>query len=416
MELGTAARDGSRQEKSESVQTIRVLLHDVEPYITSRNTMGKNLVGFYGEIWNAIKAEMGRSEGMRPENGPRSTTAYVFEETRVEHLDARSVDEYDVVVGLNPPLVTRWARSSPLFIRTYTVVYRPKTQISKMFYHIFIQKYIPIMVLLVMVSVAMGLLLYRFTPRANRRNAIWQTVAGMMGEFGYLTEKLSDHHRRVTVWGYLVNLAILMICLYGYIYLQATINTTMIYAKDAVQIPSKLKGTLGPSVNLLAHPGLVDSSPSTVVENIGVSLRSLRPIAPTTNDANREKSVGTTRTTTRTPRTLMGHTKETLDAYVRDRDREHDDKKQPHSASRRVDGVLVDTVAYNHARLDPAYGTLKAVDRKIGHHAVSLAVHPRRTELLYDLNASIHRLHSLREIRNICDRHASLSSRDHCVI
>ena len=375
-----------------SGRTVRVLIYEVDPYIVAPDSLGEKTDGFYERIWQTVKADL----------MPRGSS-YVFEETRVaasDHPNGTPNDgDYDVVVGLGHPAfdTANWAHTSPLFVRNYSVVYLPsRMSIRLLFYTIFLRKYVPIVILFVLISVVLGLVLYYFTPRTNLRNAIWQTVAGMMGELGYLTEKLSDRHKRVRWWGYVANLLILMCCLYAYIYLQATVNTTMIYAKDATEGKAGAGKALSPNMRLLVHPDLLRSSPPAVLANVDAHL------VPLPFDA-----------VPGSPLSTVKHTMHALDAYMAHM------RTPPAEGQSRADGVLVDTVAYNYVRHETDYKKTTDAAARLGHHAVSIAVNPLRTDLLYDINASIHRLHSRREIRRICEQHTSTYSalpREHCIL
>lgn len=404
-----------------SGRPVRVLIHEDEPYYVTKNSLERKSAGFYEKIWQAIKAEMVRPA--ETDGAPSGERNYVFEETRVsDPRAALGTERYDIVVALNHPSsegavdlerapeqkggrgaegkrsATGWKYSSPLFLRNYSVVYVMKGNVVSLFYKILFQKYIPVVLVFVLISVFLGLFLYRFTPRKNRRNAIWQTLSGMMGELGYLSEKLSDRHKKVSWWGYVVNLIVLMCCLYGFVYMQATINTTMIYAKDKIQTPSNLtQRTLDRNTRVLVHPQLLRGSPDAVLAGMGISLTPIRD-----QGANRAAETGVP--------SAAEHTRLALDAYKALANTE---------GSSPVDGVLVDTIAYNYVRGEKAYKDTKSTDHRIGQHAISLAVDPLQTGLLYDLNASIHRLHSRREIQSICKERDTASTpvlEKHCVL
>ena len=217
---------------------LRVLLYTSKPYIESDRS------GFYYAIWQKIKDQMNTMKHDM-KDGERMTHYFFTEDFApgyflgYDEVERAVYEEYDVIVGMfdgalpNDVRDLGWNVSNPLFLHKSVVVEKNDFSFFKMFYNLFFKKYLPLLVIFISLSVLLGQLLFKYTKRMSRRNAVWQTLSAMMGEFGYLSEKLSDHHREISYIGYFVNMVVFIICLYCFLYIQATINTTMIYSKQS---------------------------------------------------------------------------------------------------------------------------------------------------------------------------------------
>lgn len=217
---------------------LRVLLYTSKPYIESDRS------GFYYAIWQKIKDQMNTMKHDM-KDGERMTHYFFTEDFApgyflgYDEVERAVYEEYDVIVGMfdgalpNDVRDLGWNVSNPLFLHKSVVVEKNDFSFFKMFYNLFFKKYLPLLIIFISLSVLLGQLLFKYTKRMSRRNAVWQTLSAMMGEFGYLSEKLSDHYREISYIGYFVNMVVFIICLYCFLYIQATINTTMIYSKQS---------------------------------------------------------------------------------------------------------------------------------------------------------------------------------------
>lgn len=214
---------------------INVLVLTSRPYIIKET---ENEYGFYLKIWQKIKDILSKK--------------YTFNETfsagyfpSQNELVNYQFEKYDIVIGLfnlkHDEIMNGWSITNPIFLHTSSVVIKNKFSFLKLFLNLFLKKYIPLFIIFVIISVILGLFLFKFTYRKSKKNAIWQTLTATMGQTGYLTEKLSDNYKKTTLLGYIVTSLILVICLYCFMYMQATISTTMLFSNTNLNEESKQK-------------------------------------------------------------------------------------------------------------------------------------------------------------------------------
>lgn len=402
---------------------IKVCIHMQYPYIyrndsikriDSKNNMKDNdVVGFYYEMWKAIRDDITLHS-----NGKLRFKEDFIEEKDIEkymrnqtHMFKTDMNHYDIVIGLynshmfmNPNknshelngnhLISTdsnsdaWSFSDPIFLRHYTIVTQRKNKMNELFTQMFLKKYLPIMLIFVVISFILGNVLYQFTPRKSRRNAIWQMLSGMMGEFGYLSEKLSDHYKKATWFSYVVNTFMLMICLYCFIYIQATINTTMIYSKNKIQNSSSFTDTPHKMRVGFPHDMKID------VEKY---------IAPTTKFK------------------LVEIPKNYNDA-LRDYITSH--KKDDGNNEEKIDGVLVDILKFKHEMhtRPNSMDEIVMIDKTYGKHPISLAINNQmpssslsKYKMLDEVNTAIRRLHQTEVLQRTCDYYMKENAAHHCI-
>lgn len=372
------------------VDTLRVLIIPIRPYIykstadNGNGTKSDDSKGFYYHIWDAIKAKINEIRVSRGMGLVR------FEETiaKVGQDQDQSLNHengaFDVVIGSGladtraPSNSVGWLSTRDVFVRDYRLMYKRENRVYMLFYRLFLQKYLPIVVFLLIISLFLGQILYAYTPRVSRRNAVWQTLTAMMGEFGYLAEKMSDHHKHATLKGYFVATIILMICLYCFVYIQATINTTMFYSKNAFSTNVSFN-----EENKIYTVARLDSPTDAHVDGMAYpSLRFIRDSAADVQNAD-----------------LVVQYRSILERYLAD-----------DGLGVKLDGVLVDTMV-----VDVLYEEIKGRRTKlreltsapfaIGQKGVPILVHPSQIDAYHLANEAILRLHSNHEIERLCQHH-----------
>lgn len=330
----------------EPAQEIRAVMFPDASYLSND--------GLYRQIWERLKERL-QLRGYRVaefvgDSPPESEPHACF----YKNMSAGERGQYDVAVGLFHPAYeawgdTGWVYSRPAFVRNYTVIYKQNDNTWRLFGKLFLLKFMPVAMLFVCLSFVLGIILYTFTPRTSRKNAVWQTYSAMMGEFGYLSEKVSDRSNRMTLAGYVITGAMLMVCLYCYLYMQSTINTTMIYSRNDYQ--TRLRFTEARSNKRLrveAGHDVIDSARLHKVDRY-------------------------------------------FDMVEATGDRE----PKPNINGRLVDTVLSDTYKNTDWIFD--------VQNTVGHHGVSLLINPKRADLVRDIDQCIQDMQANREITRLCD-------------
>ena len=404
--------DGKSQNVSlvSNQKKIKVCIHLQYPYAYRKKTHNLTQIesdkidGFYYEMWKVISNEIQLNS-----KGKWNIEEYFIEEEALKEKSEISnhhlnVNDYDIVVGLYnshnfPYIKNKWTFSDPIFIRDFTIITKRVNRMNELFIHMFLKKYVPIVLVFIVVSIILGNILYTFTPRKNRKNAIWHMFSGMMGEFGYLSEKLSDHYNKTTWFSYVVNIIMLMICLYCFIYIQATINTTMIYSKNKIQ-----------------RSGTFINTPHKM--NIGyisdMKLEIEKFIEQTTNFKLKE---------------IPMSYEDAVDEYlIKPRDNEPKIPKKTVSDIKdgkqvdNIDGILVDNIKYRHEKyIKPdKENAVVMIDTTFGKHPISLAIKNQgvlsSTETMVDtVNTAIRELHRRGGLQNTCDYYMKENAKQHCI-
>ena len=100
------------------------------------------------------------------------------------------------------------------------------------------------MVILLLVSIIMGIIVNIYSPRQSRLVAIWQTIASLLGEAGYMSERLTDKYKTNSSMGYISVFIVMIIAFYFGIYLQATVTNALHYMQTSMAsfTPDELNG------------------------------------------------------------------------------------------------------------------------------------------------------------------------------
>lgn len=358
MENNTLYKNQQNEKKN-----INVLVLTSRPYIIKET---ENEYGFYLKIWQKIKNILSKK--------------YTFNETfSVGYFPSQNelvnyqFEKYDMVIGLfnlkHDEIMNGWSITNPIFLHTSSVVIKNKFSFLKLFLNLFIKKYIPLFIIFVIISVILGLFLFKFTHRKSKKNAIWQTLTATMGQTGYLTEKLSDNYKKTTLLGYIVTSLILVICLYCFMYMQATISTTMLFSNTNLNEESKQKIYKYKHFKNKRFLSNLKRSTSSVDSDL-INMDFF-------NEGSDTKDFD-----------IYKNTEKLLEHYK-------DDKKNKH------DGIVLDTLVYN----DINYNTKESMYKIIGQIdqiGISMLV---RDEFLNDVNKVIYKLHQTNEISFICDKY-----------
>lgn len=363
---------------------LKVLLYTSEPYIDSERG------GFYYAIWTKIKETLNTMKHLTP--GKVGMTHYYFTEKFVpgyfleySELDSSVYDDYDVIIGMFDGVLPfevhnkGWRMSNPLFVHSSVVVRLDNFNFIGMFYNLFFKKYVPLLSIFIVMSIILGQVLFKYTRRMSRKNAVWQTLSAMMGEFGYLSEKLSDHYKTISYFGYFVNMVIFIICLYCFLYIQATINTTMIYSNKS-------------SMYRANNSIVAGDKPQRYMTNQKHVAR---------------KNLLSSRVDLRDDEQLSQY--ESTKAIIEDY---KSNTREFHEYSGLIlDGVMLEHITANTS--DDSYFVGDAASR------VGVGFLVRDAGLLTEVNYAIHRLHASDDIRNICNRemkHYSPSAKNQCAM
>lgn len=369
----------------QSNRHLKVLLYTSKPYIESDRS------GFYYAIWQKIKEQLNTMNHDIIDEG--GMTHYFFTEDFApgyflgyDEVERAAYDEYDVIIGMFDGTLSRdardlgWNVSNPLFIHNSVVVQPNDFSFFRMFYNLFFKKYLPLLIIFISLSVLLGQLLFKYTRRMSRRNAVWQTLSAMMGEFGYLSEKLSDHHREISYLGYFVNMVVFIICLYCFLYIQATINTTMIYSKK-----SHLNN---PNSNVQLDGA---DKMKYITNQKHVAARNVLSGSVELRDGERESQYESTK------------------ALMRDYN-----KMGGAGGARKYDGMVLDAVMVNDIQTDDEIYEASEVASQTG---VGILV--RDAGVLTEINRVVQMLHASDDIRNTCNRHIKgnfARVRNQCVV
>lgn len=372
--------------------TIRVLVIPIRPYIYNgtagdgHETKSDDSKGFYYHIWDAIKTKINEirvSRGMSLVRFEETIAKVGQDQDQGQNLDAER-GAFDIVIGNGlvdthtPSKSVGWLSTRDIFVRDYRLLYRRENRVYMLFYRLFLQKYLPIVGFLLIISLFLGQILYAYTPRVSRKNAVWQTLTAMMGEFGYLAEKMSDHHKKTTIKGYIVATIILMICLYCFVYIQATINTTMFYSKNAFSTNVSFN-----EENKIYTVARLDTPTDAHVD--GMAYPSLRFIRDSGGDIRNAD--------------LIVQYRSILERYLAD-----------DGLGVKLDGVLVDTMVVDalYAEIKGRKSNLRELTSApfaIGQKGIPILVHPSQMEVYHIANEAILRLHSNHEIERLCQHH-----------
>lgn len=364
---------------------LKVLLYTSEPYIDSERG------GFYYAIWTKIKNTLNTMK--HSTRGKVGMTHYYFTEKfapgyflKYDELDRSVYDDYDVIIGMFDGVLPHdvhnkgWRISSPLFVHKSVVVTLNDFNFFRMFYNLFFKKYVPLLSIFIVLSIILGQVLFKYTKRMSRKNAVWQTLSAMMGEFGYLSEKLSDHYKTISYFGYFVNMVIFIICLYCFLYIQATINTTMIYSNN--------NWMYRPNNNMVGN-----NKPQKYLTNqkhvAGRNLLSHRVDLKNDEQLSQYES---------TKAILQNYKKGNLDEF------------------RDYSGLILDGAMLEHITASTSNNSYIVGETASG---VGVGFLVRDAGVLMDINYAIHRLHASDKIRNICVREMkeySSSVQEQCVM
>lgn len=312
---------------------MKVKIECAEPYLSPD--------GFYYKIWSKLKEKLD----------------YEFEEETIS--DMSESKDADVIISISKSDTTEdWLYTLPIFTRMFVLIYESKKMsVWELFYKLFLKRFIPIVAVFVIISMALGELLYRFTPRKSRKNAFWQSFSGVLGAYGYVAEKLSDHPKKVRVSSYIITGIVLICILYMFLYLQATINTTMLFSRDQM-----VKGSSG----LDATSYVLVDAPTTVISQKDA------PFQLVFEDSNDGCSL------TDSLVTKLGKLKD-------------------------YNALLTDIVAANHVLLQPEYDkTMNAEQTTLGSYGVSIAVSKRHPNLFIEMNNALARMRN--EIADVCTK------------
>ena len=297
---------------------MKVKIEYVEPYLSDD--------GFYYKIWNQIKERL------------KERLNYTFEEGAEENAD--------VIIGISKIEDNdNWLYTVPVFTRTFVILQESKKMsVWELFYKLFVKRFIPIILIFLVISVFLGELLYRYTPRKSRRNAFWQSFSGLLGAYGYVAEKLSDHPSKTRPISYVITSIILICILYLFLYLQATINTTMIFSRNQM-----IEGK-----NMISNKSYI-----------------------LTDAPVKQKDV---------PFQLVSDTSSLVEKLEKLKD---------------YDGILVDALEANKLLQQPEYSKrFSAIQTTLGSYGVSIAVSKRHPKLFIEINDVL--LNMRNEIAKIC--------------
>lgn len=312
---------------------MQVKIECAEPYLSPD--------GFYYKIWSKLKEKLD----------------YEFKEETIS--DISESKDADVLISISKLEQTdEWLYTLPIFTRTFVLIYESKRMtVWELFYKLFLKRFIPIVTVFIVVSIVLGELLYRFSPRKSRKNAFWQSFSGVLGAYGYVAEKLSDHPNKVQLSSYIITAFVLICILYMFLYLQATINTTMLFSRDQM-----VKGTS----SLDATSYVLVDAPNTVIS------QKEAPFELVFEDTNNGCSL------TDSLVAKLGRLKE-------------------------YNALLTDIVAANHVLLQPEYGKrLNAEQTTLGSYGVSIAVSKKHPNLFIEMNNALAQMRN--EITDVCTK------------
>lgn len=214
--------------------TVRVAIVEGAPFVIKYEKNGKDMYkGSMYEVWVLIKEELKR-------NGYNNIEEHHLED--MSSKDARELlttGKYDIVInnlsvnnsvpGIN---FTR-----PLMLNKYAISYKAEgANRFVSFFKILFKYFIPPLLLLLVISIILGLVLYRYSPRHSKYLSIWQTISGLLGESGYLSEYLSDNIKKTKFSSFLTVFIIMLVSFYFGLYLQASVTQGIIQTTEPKEL------------------------------------------------------------------------------------------------------------------------------------------------------------------------------------
>lgn len=214
--------------------TVRVAIVEGAPFVIKYEKDGKPAYkGSMYEIWKLIKEELERA-------GYNN-----IEEHNIDDISSREARElvtsgrYDIVVNNlsvnNSVFGISFTR--PLMLNKYAISYKAEgSNRFVSFFKILFKYFIPPLLLLLIISIILGLVLYKYSPRHSKFLSIWQTISGLLGESGYLSEYLSDNIKRTKFSSFLTVFTIMLVSFYFGLYLQASVTQGIIQTTEPKEL------------------------------------------------------------------------------------------------------------------------------------------------------------------------------------
>ena len=234
----------TNQDKNQ--KKLRVGLWQTSPfvYITTDNNGKKKITGVLYDAWILVLDRL-LEKGIYDE-----VEMVLFKKDEISGDDAIALikeHKLDIIIGSYTVTDTR-ARivnfTRPVFLNKIAYGYLPSQNKLGDFFLIFIKYFVPPMVILLLVSIIMGIIVNIYSPRQSRLVAIWQTIASLLGEAGYMSERLTDKYKTNSSMGYISVFIVMIIAFYFGIYLQATVTNALHYMQTSMAsfTPDELNG------------------------------------------------------------------------------------------------------------------------------------------------------------------------------
>jgi ABC-type amino acid transport substrate-binding protein len=185
--------------------------------------------GFLYDIWKYIYLDLKKY----PDIGNIKQEFIIPSDTGITYdtmFDLVTQGKYDMAVGNFSVLSKDDGRGDNLYTRP---IYLDKLAIGyigndyklEWFFKVFYSDFLSPLFFLMLLCIIFGLLLFRYNPRGSFVTGLWQSIAALLGEAGYMAESLSDNPNKQNWKSYFIVFIILLFSFYFGMYLQARVTT-----------------------------------------------------------------------------------------------------------------------------------------------------------------------------------------------